>query len=63
MKRWPWRWPWRRRHHAEGNGHVAAAARASAEAALRKQVGKWPEVRQARDVLAELAERAMRGTP
>jgi hypothetical protein len=54
-------WPWRR-HEPDGNGHAAEAAKAAAEAKLRAQQQRWPEVLRARDELARLAERAMRGT-
>lgn len=55
------RWPWRKHHHAEGNGHVAAEAKRKAQQKAAAQVRLWPEVHAARDALAELAERAMRG--
>lgn len=54
-------WPWRK-HEPAGNGHAASAAKARAEAKLREQQRQWPEVLRARDELARLAERAMRGT-
>lgn len=54
------RWPWRK-HHAEGNGHVAAEAKRRAQQQVVAQVRLWPQVHEARDALAELAERAMRG--
>jgi hypothetical protein len=59
------RWPWRHEHkphQVDGNGHEAANARADAERKLRDAQRQWPEVFRARDELARLAERAMRGT-
>lgn len=53
-------WPWRR-HEVLGNGREAAAAKALADAKLRAQMRKWPEVLRARDELGRLAEQAMRG--
>lgn len=58
MRLW---WPWARKHRPAGNGHVAAEAKRRAEAKREQQVRLWPEVHAARDALAELAERAMRG--
>lgn len=55
------RWPWRRNHRPEGNGHVAAEAKETAERKLDEQRRLWPEVYAARDELARLVERAMRG--
>jgi hypothetical protein len=55
------RWPWRRRHRPEGNGHVAAEAKRTAERRRAEQQRLWPEVIAARDELARLVERAMRG--
>lgn len=55
------RWPWSRKHHPEGNGHVAREAKQRAEEKLQAQRERWPEVTQARDALAEMVERAMRG--
>lgn len=54
-----WRWPWRR-HETETNGHLAQEAKRSAERQLHEQRLKWPEVLEARDELARMAERAMR---
>lgn len=55
------RWPWKREHKAEGNGKVAAEAKRAAQERAAAQLRLWPEVHAARDALAELAERAMRG--
>lgn len=55
------RWPWSRTHRPEGNGHVAAEAKRRAQQQAAAQMRLWPEVHAARDRLAELAERAMRG--
>lgn len=58
-----WRWPWSHRHEPrEALPNSGAAARkAEEEAKLRAQKKIWPEVLQARDELARLAEQAMRG--
>jgi hypothetical protein len=60
---WPFRWPWKRRGAAPvlDNGPVAAAALATSQARRRAAERDWPAVHAARDELARVAERAMRG--
>lgn len=55
-----WRWPWRRRE-PPGNGQAAAAAKEESRRRERDQRRRWPEALEARDELAKMAERAMRG--
>jgi hypothetical protein len=54
------KWPWSSKHKTR-NGHEAQEARAEAEKRLRDQQRKWPEVIHARDELARIVERSMRG--
>lgn len=57
-------WPWHRREVPTSGREAVTevdAAKALAQAKMRAQQRKWPEVLRARDELGRLAEQAMRG--
>lgn len=57
------RWPWGRRKHVPvpDNGPVAAKALEASQARRAAAERDWPAVHAARDELARVAARAMRG--
>ena len=57
-----WRWPWQHKP-AQDVGAAAAREKLEARRRLHEDKKRWSEVYEARDLLAELAERAMRGRP
>lgn len=54
------KWPWRSKHKAQ-NGQEAQEAKQEAEKRLKEQQRMWPDVLHARDELARIVERSMRG--